>query len=242
VVIPSYNMAWCLARAVESCRSQSCAELEEIIVVDDCSTDKTQLLVGDMQSSDARIRYVRRSQRGGHLAALSTGINTARSDWIALFDADDELSPASLENRISAADKYHAETGVVPQLVYGDLDVMRFPRLKGYVFPFVCRELCLCQTSTMMLGRAAIAHFPVEAGWNTDDHIVVSIAKYFHVLHAGCVVAKYCRHESTSRMSNNRKKVFEGVYELVRHCKDDILHIHGVRGLMLWTCACSGHF
>ena len=94
----------------------------------------------------------------------------------------------------------------------GIMRVPKFARLRGYVFPYLCKELCLCQTSTIMLGRECIPCLPVtDNPWNTDDEIVLAIGKHFHVLHSGAVVTIYHSHDSPTRMSNNAKRMFEGV-------------------------------
>src|ERR1700730_3859305 len=90
VVIPSYNMDWCIARAVNSCQVQSLAP-DEIIDVDDCSTDNTEAVVTKLMISNQTIRYFRLTKNRGHLAVLKFGAENAASDWIALLDADDEL-------------------------------------------------------------------------------------------------------------------------------------------------------
>ena len=234
VVIPTYNMAWCIARAVNSCQTQS-LPVSEIIVVDDCSSDNTEAVVRDLMIRDPRIRYFRLQENQGHLAALRLGTREAVSDWVALLDADDELTPNSIEARIIAASEYEKATGVTPQLVYGDHESSKFRRLQGYIFPYLCKELCLCQTSTMMLGREGLSRFPVtNHPFNTDDEIVLEIGKHFHVLHSGAVVTIYHTHDSPIRMSNNSKKVFEGVCELVRDHRADIVREQGRRRLLLW--------
>lgn len=233
VVITAYNRGWCVARAVTSCLAQSAA-VDEIIVVDDCSTDNTEAVIRGLITSDPRIRYLRTEKNGGHLAALRHGIEHAASDWIALLDSDDELPPKSIEARIVAAMEYNEATGVKAQLVYGDLETVKFARLKGYVFPYLCKELCLCQTSTIMLGRECLSHFPLNNPFNTDDEIVLAVGKHFHVLHSGAVVAIYHSHDSPIRMANNARKAFEGVCELVRDHRADIVREHGKRRLLLW--------
>jgi succinoglycan biosynthesis protein ExoO len=116
VVITAYNMGWCVARAVTSCLTQSAA-VDEIIVVDDCSTDNTEAVVRDLiTASDPQIRYLRTDKNVGHLAALRYGIEPAASDWIVLLDGDDELSPKSIEARIAAAMEYNEAIGVKAQL------------------------------------------------------------------------------------------------------------------------------
>jgi glycosyltransferase involved in cell wall biosynthesis len=259
-------MGWCLPRAVNSCRAQSIA-VDEIIVVDDCSTDNTEAVVTQLRAHDARIRYFKLAKNGqtgrsvfphpaftktlssspteetcGHLAALKFGAQKAVSDWVALLDADDELTHDSIKDRLLAAGAYEEATGVKPQLVYGDLEELKFTRLKGYSFPYLCKELSLCQTSTIMLGKKCIPNLPVEDTYNTDDEIVLSIGKKHHILHSGVTVAICHSHDSLTRMSNNARKVFEGVCDLVRTHRLDIVREHGIGRLLLWWIRISKSF
>jgi glycosyltransferase involved in cell wall biosynthesis len=233
VVIPAYNMGWCIARAVSSCQAQSLVP-EEIIVVDDCSSDNTEAVVAKLMISDPTIRYFKLDNNQGHLAALKFGAEKASSDWIALLDADDELTPNSMKARIVAANAYKDATGVKPQFVYGDLEGLMFTRLKGYSFPYLCKELSLCQTSTIMVGRECISDIPVKDTYNTDDEIVLSIGRKHHVLHSGVTVAIYHPHNSPTRMSNNARNVFKGVCDLVCTHRADIVREHGSGLLLLW--------
>jgi succinoglycan biosynthesis protein ExoO len=72
VVIPIYNMDWRVARAVASCQNQS-LPVTEIIIVDDCSTDNTRAIVGDVMRRDPRISYYRLQNNSDHLVALTFG-------------------------------------------------------------------------------------------------------------------------------------------------------------------------
>ena len=88
----SYNMDWCVARAIKCCQAQSFAA-NEIIVVDDCSTDNTEAVVHSIMVGDNKIRYLKLARNSDHLAAMKYGASRASSDWIVLLDADDELTP-----------------------------------------------------------------------------------------------------------------------------------------------------
>jgi glycosyltransferase involved in cell wall biosynthesis len=241
VVIPTYNMGWCVSRAVSSCQSQSHAP-DEIIIVDDASTDDTEQVVQQLAAREARIKYFKQHKNGGHLAALKCGIQNVKSDWAVLLDADDELTPASIACRVEAAITYAEAKGERPQLIYGDLasgdefhEVNRFPRLEGRAYQFLSRELSLCQTSTMMIGRDAFSQFPATNNpWNTDDEIALAIGRDFPILHSRQVVAIYHMHGSSTKMGNNPKRRFAGVCQLVRDHKAEILEFHGHKGLLLW--------
>ncbi len=96
VVIPSYNRAHTLGRAIESVMQQTLRAFE-LIVVDDGSTDNTRELV----RSRPGIRYLRQDNQGVS-AARNTGIRHATGDWIAFLDSDDEwlLNKLELQNRL----------------------------------------------------------------------------------------------------------------------------------------------
>lgn len=226
-------MDWCIERAIKSCQAQSLAP-NEIIVVDDCSTDNTEGVVHALMGSDSRIKYFKLARNSDHLVALKFGAARATSDWIALLDADDELTFNSLEVRLVAAQDYRATTRVMPQLVYGDLPTRKFKYLRGYSFAYICKELSLCQTSTMMLGTGCTSDIPAKNIYHTDDEIVLAISRKFHVVHCGAVVAVCHEHNSPSGRKSSPRRVFEGVCELVRAHRADILREHGIACLLFW--------
>ncbi len=87
VVIPTYNRAGKLRRAVQSVLCQNYPSFE-IVVVDDGSTDNTEAVVRAF--SDERIRYVRMPTNMGANAARNMGIRAATADFVAFQDSDDE--------------------------------------------------------------------------------------------------------------------------------------------------------
>jgi len=92
VVIPTYNRAGLLGRAIQSVLSQL-GRPDEIIVVDDGSTDGTAELVRTL--AEPRIRYIRQSHAGAG-AARNRGVSEATRDLIAFLDSDDEWLPGKL--------------------------------------------------------------------------------------------------------------------------------------------------
>ena len=93
VVIPTYNRAALLPRAMRSVLAQTFRDLE-LIVVDDASADGSADLVE--RCNDPRARVVRLTKNGGVSRALNEGIAVARGEWVAFLGDDDEWLPELL--------------------------------------------------------------------------------------------------------------------------------------------------
>jgi len=105
VVIPTFNRAKLLKRAVASAQSQTYRNLE-IIIVDDASTDGTPQEIVDIK--EHRIRYIRHQSTKGGAAARNTGIHTATGSYIAFLDDDDEWEPEKVEAQLELLNRYDA--------------------------------------------------------------------------------------------------------------------------------------
>jgi succinoglycan biosynthesis protein ExoO len=103
VVIPTYNVAICIERAIRSALDQSLEPIE-VIVVDDGSTDSTCDIVSRLRRVDARIKLLRQPINRGPAAARNVGIKSALGDWIAILDADDAFLKERLRFLVEAAE------------------------------------------------------------------------------------------------------------------------------------------
>lgn len=99
VVIPVYNGAAFVGKAIASVLAQTERDLE-LIVVDDGSSDNTAAVVGGFD--DPRLHFVRQ-ENAGPSAARNTGIARARGAWIGFLDADDWWLPGKLEAHLRRA-------------------------------------------------------------------------------------------------------------------------------------------
>lgn len=94
VIIPTYNRAHILGRAIQSVLDQTYQDFE-IIVVDDGSTDNTEEVVKNF--NDERIVYHLYGKNRGVAAARNIGIKLSKAEYIAFQDSDDVWYPDKLE-------------------------------------------------------------------------------------------------------------------------------------------------
>src|SRR5690348_3025712 len=96
VIIPAYNAANCIQRAIDSALAQTLPP-REVIVVDDGSTDETPRLV---VSYGERVHLIQQSNAGPG-AARNRAVRASRGEWLAMLDADDSWLPQKLERQLA---------------------------------------------------------------------------------------------------------------------------------------------
>ena len=105
-IVPTYNRAACLGRALASVLSQDYRPLE-LVVIDDGSGDATPAVIAEFRALAANARHgavdfidLRQDNRGVS-AARNAGIRAAHGEWIALLDSDDEWRPEKLSRQMA---------------------------------------------------------------------------------------------------------------------------------------------
>lgn len=134
VIVPTYNRAGLIGRALKSVLSQGYSDFE-VIVVDDASTDNTAEVVRAI--GDPRIRYVLEAKNGGPNAARNRGMQQARGRYFAFLDSDDEWLPRKLEKQMERFKQLPDSVGAVYtgiETISDDGSVHHFlPRLRGNI-------------------------------------------------------------------------------------------------------------
>lgn len=106
LVIPVYNEEGNIARLVQECLDVIPEDLlGEILVVDDCSVDKSVDELVALKSDNDKLRILHHHSNAGQSAALRTGVNAARCEIIAQLDGDGQNDPADLAGMIDLLDK-----------------------------------------------------------------------------------------------------------------------------------------
>lgn len=200
VIIPAYNRADLLPETLASLLDQTRVP-DEIIVVDDGSTDGTPDLLANY---DPPVRVIRQENRG-LAGARNTGIDAAQGDLIAFLDSDDLLLPASIERRAE-----YLETHPAVDVVYSDVNLLQGtrilgtytqraprPRPSGSVFAFFARDN-LMPLHGFMLRRDCLAHNRFDASMNPaeDYDLWVRLAAQYRFHYIDEPLAVYRLHDT----------------------------------------------
>lgn len=114
VVIPSYNHARYISRALQSVLNQTFTN-HEVIVIDNHSTDNTDEVIASF--TDSRITYLKIHNNGIIAASRNAGIRAAKGEWIAFLDSDDWWTNDKLQVCFDCVDEK-------VDLVYHDLEIV----------------------------------------------------------------------------------------------------------------------
>jgi hypothetical protein len=112
IILPTFNRADTIMRAIRSVQAQSFQDWE-LIVVDDGSTDNTMAALAGI---DARITLIRQENQG-FTEARNTGIRAGRGDYFAFIDSDDEFTPHHLELCVAFLETFKEEQFVSTEIL-----------------------------------------------------------------------------------------------------------------------------
>lgn len=105
VIMPAFNAEVFIGRTIESVINQTFSNWE-LIVIDDCSTDKTRDVVHSWTEQDSRIQLKALNKNlGGPAGPRNVGVGMAHADFVAFLDADDIWHPSKLEIQMSVIEE-----------------------------------------------------------------------------------------------------------------------------------------
>jgi glycosyltransferase involved in cell wall biosynthesis len=111
VIMPTFNRADTIIRAIRSVQAQTFTDWE-LIVVDDGSTDNTVALI---EGCDSRLKFIRQENQGT-AGARNAGLRASAGSYIAFLDSDDEWLPHHLELCVSFLEAFPGEQFVTNEL------------------------------------------------------------------------------------------------------------------------------
>ena len=235
VVVPAYNRAPVIARALDSILKQTHANWEAN-VVDDGSEDDTARIVRRYAESDSRIRLLANKRNKGAQGARNTGINAGGGEWVAFLDSDDYWLPESLALRLRAAAESGASVvhaaGLVIRDGMGEPIFYPRPPLRGRVFKALLQRGGP-MFQTILVKREALARIDgldeaivAQQEWDTS----VRLAEHYEFAYVEEPTFIYdCRGEGS--ISSNPLRTTKGYEQVFTKQWQSILRQLGPRAM-----------
>lgn len=142
IIMPSYNSEKYIKDSVESVLNQT-YPFWELLIVDDCSTDKTVDIIKSFK--DERIRLFQNNTNSGAAISRNWALREAKGKWIAFLDSDDLWLPTKLEEQVrfmvnnnygfSYTDYRVSCNGVLSNKIITAPNKMNFRKIKRYCYP-----------------------------------------------------------------------------------------------------------
>ena len=231
VIIPTYNRAHLIGRAIRSVLNQTYQDFE-LIVVDDGSTDNTEEVVKGF--NDGRIRYIRHDENRGGAAARNTGIKASQGEYIAFLDSDDEWLPHKIEKQLTVFSKGSLRLGVVytgvrtVDLRSGRLIHIKLPQARGDIFRKLLSEnVVVGSTSTALIRRSCLGKsglFDENLPSRQDLDLWIRLARYYTFDYVREVLAVIYIHKNRITSTpeakiRGSKLLLQKIYEDLRKSK-----------------------
>lgn len=180
IVLPTYNRAGYIVDCIESVCRQVFTDWE-LLVIDDCSQDKTEELV--KQIPDERIKFFKTPSRLGITATRRVGVDRAKGEFIAFIDSDDLWDETKLEKQMQAFEEYHdagfcvtgaynfKEKGKPIEFYYQQKDGIRYGDL---LIPFFKSEIAAL-TPTLVFKRNCFE----KIAFSSHVELMMQLARHY---------------------------------------------------------------
>lgn len=107
-IVAAYNVDPFIKQAVDSALDQRGLEVE-VIVVNDCSSDRTAEIVAEMAKFDSRIVLINNASQQGPSRSRNIAVSHASGDWLAILDGDDFIEPQRCMRLVKLATEFGAD-------------------------------------------------------------------------------------------------------------------------------------
>ena len=226
VILPCFNRAHLLSRALDSMLGQTYKNWE-LIIVDDASTDHTFKVVESYLEKSPSIRYYKLEKNGGACIARNVGLEHAKGEYISFLDSDDEYLPAKLEQQVNCfLNSTVPNLGVVScgrqDVRNGKVYSTWIPKYRGNVLrKLVQRDRIGAGTPFLMVKKEVIRKFNIafdpQMPASQDWDFLIQICRYTAFDFVPKVLVRVHHHSEERVYTNERALVaFEKQYDKIK--------------------------
>jgi glycosyltransferase involved in cell wall biosynthesis len=217
-IVPTFNRAHMVEKAINSVLSQTYQDLE-LIVVDDGSVDETSRLLSKI--NDDRVIYIRHEKQKGAAEARNTGVAASRGRFLAFLDDDDEWLPDKLELQMEVFAKQPEIGMVYTGYFYVNAESKEIfrefrPKVRGMLDDRLLMENCVGTTSTAVVRRECfegVGGFDVQLRSSQDWDLWIRIARGYAIEFIPRPLVKFLNHDL--RITHNMSSKIQGKERLL---------------------------
>lgn len=212
VVIPTYNREKTIKRSVDSVLNQTYDNIE-VIVVDDCSTDKTYEVI--KQYNDKRVRYYKLEKNSGACVARNFGIKQAKGKYIAFQDSDDEWYKNKIEFQIKNLVDNKSDIDFCEYEKIDEKNCIKFPNEKSkyYIKRFGIEKALrygnFISTQLLLVKKECFNYYLFDKNLPRlqDYDLVLMLSSKFKFSYTKhCLVTLFVQDDSISKSNEKLKK------------------------------------
>lgn len=225
VIVPTYNRAYVLGRAINSVLNQTHKNFE-LVIVDDGSEDNTEEVISSFD--DKRIVYIKSDENQGQNPALNKGLRYVKGDYVAFLDSDDEWLPQILEEQLEKFKEnpnfgcVYSQAGIMNN---GKLEIAMDFQLEGSIYKDALAQGYVSHMITMMVKRKCfdlVGIFDLNFTNFQDDDMCLRLSKHyqFGLIREPLAVI----HDDVyNSVMQNKRDYAEGWLRLIEKYKNDII-------------------
>ena len=223
VIIPTYNRANFIKRAIDSVLIQNYENIE-IIVVDDASTDNTESVVKGIK--DSRIIYVKNDRNLGVSASRNKAIGMAKGEVIAFLDSDDYWLENKLKKQVaklfSGRDIGLVYTGERFIDDRGKILREEIPRYSGYIYDVLLAKNFISPSSSIVRKDVLddVGLFLEDLDYREDHELWLRISKKYKIDYVPEILTVRYIH-SGGRLSDSVERKIRAFYRILDLYSDE---------------------
>ena len=179
IIMAVYNAERTIEQAIKSVLNQTYSDFE-LLVVNDCSKDKTVILVENFAANDSRVRLISNDVNRGVSYTRKHGLDEAKGSWIAILDSDDAWTPEKLEKQIARQKETDADllfTGSAFMDSDGQAIDWYLPAPAELTYRQLLKQNVLSNSSALVRKELYAMHYAIGDRMHEDFAIWLSILK-----------------------------------------------------------------
>lgn len=225
IIIPTFNRANYIERAINSALAQTHKNIE-VIVVDDCSTDNTEQVVKSI--NDDRLKYYKNEKNMRWPATRNRWFQLSEWEYVNFLDDDDYLEPSKIRMQLY---KYQSSSVVNLWVVTCDVEYKRTDisevkqnRKQWNIYKDLLKAYCVFWTETMLIKREffeKVWGFDTKLKSNQEYDLSIWLSKYANFDYVDkCLSIKY---ESENQISFNFKNKLAWTFYLFKKYQSEYI-------------------